>query len=318
MDGILEISGIRSLTDWMLKGDVAIQYQLHLDLLDQERPDLKERIAQEGWGAAFLAAAHPDAYWGQGFYQPKWISSHYTLLDLRNLCLPKNNPFVRRAIHKILDERKSPDGGVNPARSIANSDVCVNGMFLNYATYFGIEEERLHSVIDFVLSQKMQDGGFNCMKNRSGAHHSSLHSTISVLEGLTQYRNEGYSYRTEEILEAEQSAREFVLLHRLFLSDRTGEIIKKDFLTLAYPSRWKYDILRAMDYFRLAGIDWDERMLPAVEVLQRKRRKDGSWPMQAKHPGQLHFEMEKAGKSSRWNSLRVLRVYKHFQLLHLL
>ena len=27
----------------------------------------------------------------------------------------------------------------------------------------------------------------------------------------------------------------------------------------------------------------------------------------------LHFEMEKAGKSSRWNTLRGLRTIKHFE-----
>jgi hypothetical protein len=46
--------------------------------------------------------------------------------------------------------------------------------------------------------------------------------------------------------------------------------------------------------------------------MQKKRRKDGTWPLQARHPGQTHFEMEKPGKSSRWNTLRALRVLDHF------
>ena len=45
-----------------------------------------------------------------------------------------------------------------------------------------------------------------------------------------------------------------------FLSDRTGEIIDKLFLILSYPSRWRYDILRALDYFRAAGVACDRRM----------------------------------------------------------
>ena len=35
--------------------------------------------------------------------------------------------------------------------------------------------------------------------------------------------------------------------------------------------------------------------------------------MQAHHPGQVHFEMEKAGKPSRWNTLRALRVLDKYQ-----
>ena len=84
-------------------------------------------------------------------------------------------------------------------------------------------------------------------------------------------------------------------------------------LMLSYPSRWKYDILRALDYFQFTEIGHDKRMNDALDVLVKKQRKDGRWPLQAKHPGQTHFEMEQTGKASRWNTLRALRVLKHFK-----
>jgi hypothetical protein len=83
-------------------------------------------------------------------------------------------------------------------------------------------------------------------------------------------------------------------------------------LMLSYPSRWKYDILRALDYFQFAGSNYDPRMQDALDILKKKRRKDHKWPVQAKHPGQTHFDMEKTGSPSRWNTLRALRVLKHF------
>jgi hypothetical protein len=83
-------------------------------------------------------------------------------------------------------------------------------------------------------------------------------------------------------------------------------------LQLSYPSRWFYDTLRALDHFRSAGVAYDPRMQDALDVLLQKRRKDGSWPLQAKHPGQVHFDMETPGQPSRWNTLRALRVLKHF------
>ena len=55
-------------------------------------------------------------------------------------------------------------------------------------------------------------------------------------------------------------------------------------------------------------------MQPALDVLFKKRNKDGTWNLQAKIPGQTHFDMEKAGKPSRWNTLRALRVLKHFNI----
>jgi hypothetical protein len=207
------------------------------------------------------------------------------------------------------------DGGIRLGQSTSqNSDICVNGMFLNYASYFKTAEIKLQSVIDSILAEIMPDGGFNCRTTRSGAIHSSLHSTISVLEGFTEFQKAGYTYRKKEISEAINTGLEFILIHRLFLSDRTGQIIDKNFLKLTYPCRWKYDILRAMDYFQYAGIKWDDRMTEALAYLNKKRNKDGTWNVQAAHTGQVHVIMEKAGKSSKWNTLRMLRLKKYFKI----
>jgi len=304
----------QKIIEWLLEGDVSIQYQVHRDLLSVEREDLKERISTEGWGAGFLSRHRPDGHWGQKFYQPKWTSSHYTLLDLRNICIASDCKEIQESLEMIIRTEKGRDGGIRPIGSVQASDVCINGMFLHYASYFSTAADKLESVVDFILSQIMPDGGFNCMSNRSGAVHSSLHTTLSVLEGITEYERNGYPYRLDELGLALRSSIEFILIHRLFLSDRTGEVINKAFLRIPYPSRWKYDILRAMDYFRHARLDWDERMNPAMQILLGKRNKDFTWNVQAKHPGQVHFDMESAGKPSRWNTLRALRVLKHFNL----
>ncbi len=304
----------QQIIDWLLEGDVSIQYQVHRDLLGEERPDLQARIATEGWGRDFLSRQKPDGHWGDHFYQPKWISTHYTLLDLRNLNLTPDHATVRKAIESVADSQKADDGGICLGPSTSHhSDVCVNGMFLNYASYFKAPGEKLQSVIDSLLREIMPDGGFNCMSTRSGATHSSLHSTISVLEGFAEYLKAGYSYRKEDILNARKDAEEFILVHRLFRSDHSGKVIKPEFLKLPYPDRWKYNILRALDYFQYADCIWDDRMKEAIEVLKEKRRQDGCWNTQSPHPGQVHFVMEQTGKPGRWNTLRALRVLKKYR-----
>ena len=301
-----------SVVNWLLEGDIAIQHQARRDLLGKGDPTFQARIASEGWGARFLAARNRDGSWGERFYQPKWISSHYTLLDLRTLELPRTNAIAQQSVMKILAEEKRGDGGIGPARSVAKSDVCVNGMFLDYACWFDAPETELHSIVDFLIFQHMPDGGFNCQSNFSGARHSSMHSTISVLEGFLEFERQGYRYRLDELLAKAEEAREFLLTHRLYKSDHTGEIVRKDFLQLSFPPRWKYNILRALDHFRLAGAPWDDRMSDAMDVLLEKRRPDGKWPVQAAHAGQVHFTMENAGGPSRWNTLMALRVLKAY------
>ncbi len=309
-----KVRNMDPLIKWLLDGDVAVQFQVHRDLLGTEKTDLRDRISQEGWGARFLSIRHKAGHWGQRFYQPKWISTHYSILDLKNLLISPDCPPIRESIVQVLDTLKGEDGGVSPFGAEQKCDVCVNGMFLNYATYFMIPEDRLTSIVDFLLTEHMKDGGFNCRSNFSGATHSSVHSTICVLEGIHEYARNGYTYKLNTLLEVEKTCIDFLLEHRLFRSHRTGEIFDKRMLMLSYPGRWKYDVLRALDYMQMAGIGYDPRMQDALDVLLKKRLKDGTWPNQAKHPGKTHFDMEKTGASSRWNTLRALRVLKHFDI----
>lgn len=215
---------------WLLKGDVSIQYQTYRDLLSDEKKSLRSKIEKEGWGKKYLSLRKPNDHWGMKFYQPKWTSTHYTLLELKNLnILPSCQP-VLETLKIILEENINEfDGGINPIGSIKKSDVCINGMALNYFSYFKVDEEKLKSIIDFILAEKMNDGGFNCHSNRKGAIHSSLHTTLSVLEGIFEYRNNGYTYRLKELLDAEKQSQEFILMHRLFKSDKSNKIIKNSF-----------------------------------------------------------------------------------------
>ncbi len=300
--------------DWLLTGDVAVQYQTQRDLLGSDQPVLQNRINTEGWGAQFLSLRKKTGHWGRSFYQPKWISTHYTLLDLKNLGITPECKDVKQTIQSVLEQNKTVDGGINVSKLPKVSDVCVNGMFLNYASYFQTEFELLKPILDFIISSQMTDGGFNCNFNQQGAVHSSLHSTISVLEGLHEYSVNKYDYRLSEIQHIKNLAQEFILQHKIYRSDRTNRIIDKRMLMLSYPSRWRYDILRALDYFQNSRTEYDSRMQDALAVLEKKRRKDGRWPVQAKHPGQTHFDMEKTGKPSRWNTLRALRVFKYYDI----
>lgn len=298
---------------WLMAGDVSIQYQTKRDLLGIDSKPLRNRITSEGWGKKLLVIRQSNGHWGRGFYQPKWTSSHYTLLDLRNLCINPANELISETLQIILEREKAPDGGINPIGMSKKSDICVNGMFLNYASYFGAKQDGLKSVVDFILHEQVADGGFNCRSNRKMVTHSSVHSTLSVIEGISEYKKNGYRYRLVELLKAEMDARSFLLAHQLFRSHRTGEIINPDFLKLHYPGRWHYDILRALDYFRSAGAGYDKRMADALGVLIKKRSKEGLWLLAAAYPGATHFDMEQAGKPSRWNTLRALRVLKYFE-----
>ena len=297
--------------NWLLSGDPSIAYQTLRDLVDSSPEDVKwerDRIENEGWGSMFLERANPEGGWGRDYYMPKWISTHYTLLDLKNLGINTGIPIIHKSIDQIFRLPLGIDGGYNIAKTVPYSDVCVNGMMLNIAAYFRRSGDELKPIVDYLLDMQLSDGGWNCNYYTGESFHSSLHTTIGVLEGLNEFLINDYEYDHDEIREAMDRAHRFMLRHQLYKSDHTGAVIDRKMLMLSYPSRWKYDILRCMDYFRAAGVKPDKRMLPAIDIIRKKRRSDGTWPVQAKHPGQVHFDMEKTGGPSRWNTLRALRV----------
>jgi hypothetical protein len=157
----------------------------------------------------------------------------------------------------------------------------------------------------------MADGGWNCraMPGYSGATHGSFHTTISALEGLWEYQRFRPDRAGAACL-AQAGGREFLLVHRLFRSHRTGLVVKSAMTRLAFPPRWHYDILRGLDYFRASGAERDERLADAIERLEKKRTPEGFWLLENTYPGKTFFALESKGKPSRWNTLRALRVLR--------
>lgn len=296
---------------WLLEGDVAVQYQATRDLLQHDDPRLQSRIATEGDGATILAARKPDGHWGRGFYQPKWTSSHYSLLELCNLGLDRANPAARETVAVILRDHRSRDGGVDPRVTVRRSDACVNGMALGYASWFGAPEEDLASLVDCLLAGQIPDGGFNCRRGPE-VRHSSMHTTLSVLEGITRYERAGHRHRRAELLVARDTSVEFLLRHRLFRSERGGAVIRPEFLRLHHPTRWYYDILRCLDALAEAGVAYDSRMDEAIEILRRRRSADGRWKVNRGYPGETHLPPPRAGTPNRWVTLRALRVLETY------
>jgi hypothetical protein len=183
-------------------------------------------------------------------------------------------------------------------------------MVLSILSHFQYDDARLDTLAVHLLEQQMPDGGWNCQRPQD-ATHASVHTTISVLEGLRLYEHRGH--KLSAVRAAQRSGREFLLVHRLFRSHRTGEIIKPIFIRFSFPPRWHYDILRALDYFQTVNAPRDPRLAEAIEIVCRSQLADGRWPLQNRYHGKTFFELERLGAPSRWNTLRTLRVLKWWE-----
>ena len=140
--------------DWLLAGDASILWQVMRDLLQAPRSEYEaeqKRVASSGWGADLLARQDRAGRWGGGIYSPKWISTTYTLLQLREMGLPRENARAGKGCRVILDRAlgKNPDA----TKFRTAGCTCMMGMWLALPAYFGLNDARLTSLVDHLLEQ---------------------------------------------------------------------------------------------------------------------------------------------------------------------
>ena len=291
-------------------GDPAIRWQVMRDLLDSPVAEVeteRARVATTGWGQRLLSYQDGTGTWAGGLYGPKWTSTAYTLLLLARCGLREGTEAARIGVERLWDGAFYYDGALTAAKTIELPEACITAMYVKLAYSFDYADARVDEAISWLLDNQLADGGWNCDNVRTGDSHSSFHTSISVLEAFAEvHRATGDS----AIDRATASGTEFFLAHRLYKSHRTGEVVDPVMTRFSFPPRWHFDVLRGLDHFQAVGAAWDDRFADAVELLHKKQRTDGSWPLQQRHSGKTWFEMEQPGQPSRWNTLRALRVLK--------
>lgn len=297
--------------DWLLDSDPAIRWQVMRDLTGEPADVVaaeRARVATEGWGAELLALQGPDGRWGGRAWSHEYQDTFHVLELLRRFGLDRASEQARRAIGLVRDHVtwRDPDfetpwadhrffeGEVEP---------CINGNVVATGAWFGVD---MTPLVARLLGEQLPDGGWNC-EVENGATVSSMETTLNVLEGLLQHeRAVGGS---AEVAAARQRGEAYLLERRLFRRRSNGEVIDPRWLSFSFPPWYHYDVLRALDYLRDAGVTPDERTAEAIDLVEGHRDAAGRWPLQTVHAGASHLDMgEDDGLPSRWITLRAMRV----------
>jgi len=296
--------------DWLLDSDPAVRWQAMRDVTNASPAAVaaeRARVAREGLGADILARQGSDGAWHRDD-EPDWLPTLFTMQLLRATGVDRADPAVVSAAarlqvgfrwHESFGAKPFFDGEVEP---------CINGGALALGAYFGHASESLAARL---VGEQLEDGGWNCDAPKST--RSSYHTTMCVLEGLLEYERAVGS--PPAVAAARRRGEEYLLERNLFRRRSTGEIASPEFLTFAFPPRYEYDVLRALDYFRAAGTTPDARMDEAVHVVRSRQQADGRWLLDRAHDEALAVPLpfgESVGEPSRWNTLRALRVLRWY------
>jgi hypothetical protein len=308
--------------DWLLDSDPAIRWQVLRDLVHAPPEAVaaeRARVASEGWGARLLALQGQDGQWAGGACFPAhssnwrdenngqpWTATLPTLQLLCDFGVDPCSDRVRRAVALVRDHCRWEHAG----QPFFNGEVepCINGRTLTLGIYFGQDVE---GVVARLLGEQLEDGGWNC-EAENGSVRSSFATTINVLEGLLAY--ERATGGSAESIAARHRGEEYLLERKLVRRKSTGEVINRAWLQFSFPTRWHYDVLRALEYFRSVSDVPDSRMAEAIDLLRSRQQRDGTWLLENTHPGKVHFALEECdGRPSRWNTLRALRVLDWYE-----
>lgn len=134
-----------------------------------------------GLGRPLAGAARSGWPLGTRSVRPKWISTTYTLLELRRLGLAQDHAPASVSTRLLQSQKVWLRG-----KRSAYWEACVACFALGLASWFDGDARLRDALVEDVLVAQMPDGGWNCRRPR-GATYSSFHTTINVLEGLHDY-----------------------------------------------------------------------------------------------------------------------------------
>jgi len=307
-------------TDWLLEdSQPSVRYHTLIDLLGRGRnePEVRQAysdISKKGWAFGILSTQKPEGHWQskKDLYRPKYTATNWIALVLSDLGLTKKNRRIRKSAGLFFNEwmrKQEPN--------IFKDEVCVVGNTARMLTRFGYESDpRVRKLFDRLLDDQKEDGGWHCFESSKG--------TLDCWEALAAFAALPKSRRTRRINNSIESGAEFYLERKLF---DEGKSRYRPWFSLHYPIHYYYDILVGLDVITRLGYGGDRRLRPALKIVQRKRRRDGTWSLEKIHPdppnyaggrGNLRwkvnpFALEEVGKPSKWITLTALRVLKRVE-----
>ncbi len=309
----------RGLRTWLLGDDAdpSVRLRVLRELLDKPVDDpavirARRQIGRKGWAAQILRYQLPGGQWvtpgssASELYRPKYVATNWRLLVLADLGIPGRHPKVAEAVDLFLRRFSGSSGGLGGR----GSEVCFTGNAVRMLTRFGsLRDRRTAAAIEWLVRHQKADGGWHCFRSRTG--------TLDCWETLSAFAALPSSDRSPAILRAIERGAEFYLDRGLLREGRPYP----PWTRLHYPVHYYYDLLVGLDVLTALGYGDDPRIRPALDRLEAKRNRVGSWNLDAHHPdfeepawrmrGPFYpLGLEVPGQPSRWITTTALAVLK--------
>ena len=249
----------------------------------------------------------------ESLYKPKYFSTNWKLLILSDLGLTKEEPRIAKSCELWIKRFAKSDGGFNTEGS-SKSHLCITGNSARALVKFGyLEHPRVKSAFGCLANSAAEKGGWSCFG--SGRNLDSW----EAMSAFAVYPRQKW---TRSMKQAVEKGAEFYLEREMH---KQGDHYEP-WYRFHYPVHYYYDLLVGLDFMTALEYGHDKRMSHAISILNKKRRPDGRWNLDAihpdvegavfewykKHPKQapLPFSLERNGKPSKMITLRAMQILK--------
>ncbi len=181
----LRVQVSQGVLDWLLEEDEpSVRHQTLVHLLgSSENQSLVEEtrrlIGKRGWAAKILESQKESTYWDNPYscLVPKWSTCVWQLMVLADLGVPGDDPRIKNSIDHFLNLHNVDTGGFSLRPKSGEKfepHICVTGTMARAMAKFGYyDDERMMKAVDWLLSQQLPDGGWNCYTSEGGGSHGS-------------------------------------------------------------------------------------------------------------------------------------------------
>ena len=310
------------LRGWLLgpEADPSVRWRVLREVLGRRDSDpqvraAKRAIGARGWAYHVLNRQHPGGHWEtpgtsqSELYRPKYIATNWCLLALSDLGVSGDKQRVKKAVDLFLRRFASKDAGLGFARG--GGEICFTGNSVKMMAKFGrLHDARVQRAITWIVAHQKGDGGWHCFPSKVG--------TLDGWEGMAAFAAIPEHERSPEVQRSIERGAQFYLKRGLL---REGTRPYAPWRRTHFPAFYYYDFLVGLDFMTALGYGDDRRLRPALDLLESKRNRDGTWDLDALHPDTedpnypmrrawYAFGLEAPGRPSRWitaNALAVLR-----------
>jgi hypothetical protein len=328
--------------NWLLEDDPenpGVRYLALTELLgrSQDDPELvkaRQRVMDHGPVPVILANQETEGFWikpGPG-YLPKYRGSVWQIIFLAQLGADGNHPLVKRGCDYLLEHAISRHGAFSINGTPSGQVHCLEGNLAAAMIDLGwLGDERLEGALDWLARSITGEGiapatehkaavrylrsgnsapDFACSANNHlpcawGAVKAMLALSKVPEAKRTPAMKAAIELGINFLMDADPATAEYPMGY----SDKPS----RSWFRFGYPIGYITDVLQNLEVLTALGYGNDPRLANALDLLLRKSDEQGRWKMEYSYNGKTWIDIEEKGQSSKWVTLRALRVLQRVE-----